>query len=242
MVDLPEVREPNFIGWDLNGKYIGDVDTITVFGDSVIERSMSQPLVPSADGKMDVTCDAVVFDKGSVSAIKTSDVTLNFVTYGISLVLSKDALSKIAGSETVYLSSILGDAGQLTIDPTAPEALEKALKASKVVKINVKSDFTSGFDKVKVVLPYTMAAGAPVEDVHVYYVATDGKLTLMDCEYDGKNVVFYTDHFSDFAVCTYHIPVETESGSDNLIYIVVAVIAVLAIAVVAFLVVRNKRK
>lgn len=88
--------------------------------------------------------------------------------------------------------------------------------------------------KAKVVVPIAIEPGRTAADLRVWYITDGGAMEEVQCEYDAAlgAAVFYTDHFSRFAVGFVSNPADQSEPLDRFA-LWIAAIAVIAIALCA---------
>ncbi len=83
-----------------------------------------------------------------------------------------------------------------------------------------------GTGQVEILYPYESAREENQEQLEILYIDSEGKTSFMESEYqEGKGMLFYTDHFSTYAVVetvhSIHFPdIQGHWGEDELEYIV----------------------
>ena len=160
--------------------------------------------------------DEGVFAEGTQISIESIDIKSEVYES------AKNILSEISGEFTIYdISALLNGA---KVQPNG--------------KVKVSFEIPEGYGK----------------DVAVYYVGDDGTYEKIDgtISEDGKTIIAELEHFSLYAVCkigtdnadetSNDIATGTQNNSNNILWIIISVIAVIAIGIVAILILIKKKK
>jgi len=94
--------------------------------------------------------------------------------------------------------------------------------------------------KVKVSIPYALKSGETADGLRLWYLGDDGTMEEMDFQYINGNVVFETDHFSEFVI-SHASPASGDDGSDNSMLIIAAIAIIAIVALAAVLVIRRSK-
>ncbi|MEG2417883.1 MAG: PQQ-binding-like beta-propeller repeat protein, partial [Eubacterium sp.] len=178
-------------------------------------------LSPAAKGKADATKSAMDTALNTMSAkqhTKTADVTtedgkklaaaisdkdgkmlpLNIALEEIKTVTTENiekAKAKLTGKDLVLGIGISINEDQMTDD-------QKAELAKNGYQVTISCDLT----------------GYKTESIKVAHVLKDGKVEILDAQYDAnaKTVTFITKSFSDFMVMAEKLPIENTAGAGNI--------------------------
>jgi hypothetical protein len=153
--------------------------------------------------------------------------------------LSSDGKSaQLSGDVSVRLASASG------LTQAQQEALAP-YQVARVVTAQVdggSADF--GNDLVSVSVPFTPAWGTEADEYAVVYVAEDGTLESVDSYCQDGRIVFFTNHFSDYAILRGYQPTQGKLVSPWLTdgkWLLAAVpVAALALAGLVVCVLRRK--
>jgi|GEM_PF-2676318 len=94
--------------------------------------------------------------------------------------------------------------------------------------------------KVKVSIPYALKSGETVDGLRLWYLGDDGTMEEMDFQYINGNVVFETDHFSEFVI-SHASSASGDDGSDNTMLIIAAIAIIAIVALAAVLIIRRSK-
>ena len=112
------------------------------------------------------------------------------------------AISRQAQGSTVVLRVEGIEAAGLT--PAQQEALSRESDNAPLIQVTLRSgdalvtDFAGGFAEVR--LPYSPRPGEDTSAITVWYVAADGVLEQVPCQYEDGFVLFTVGHFSEYLI------------------------------------------
>ena len=190
--------------------------------------------------------DTAIIDLSSPSVASAfADATKTSVEIsgdGWTMDIPKEIVAGAAGQASVS-AKVLDDAAKAAL----PASVKEKVAGKTVYSLDLSdSNGAISFNgkKVKVSLPYELAAGQDASNVKVFYINGE-ELVQYDATYDSvkKVAVFETDHFSDWFVDIVESPSSSGSNGGGFpIWIVFVIIAVVVVAGVgAFFVVKQKK-
>lgn len=171
---------------------------------------------------------ALTMDQGSMTNLISSltDAEVSSVSFGI-------------GEATISLSladlTSMEGAVQISVSETSdvPDNAKDKVSGGVVYDFSITdaNGHVSQFgDKVKVSLRYELAEGQDPNNVKVWYIDADGNLTDMDAVYQDGYAVFYTDHFSLYAV-VYEEPTSSPIPWEAVLFAVIVAIVIAGILI-----------
>ena len=229
-----------FIGWYYGAVKAGDKITI---GDSdeVYTAKYAAIITPSTEKKDGgIVVDEFMSESISMSKTDLEKVAdnledtevLKIVLKNGTIVLPKNAVSKINDSDSLKSFSINVGTTGLIIDKVPDSEKEKILNGLMVSVDILNASVLTDLGKVKIVVPYTLPSGMDANEIAVYYVDSNGNLEEHNSRYfiadDGVSYVeFETDHLSDFVIGK---NASNSDGGNAIVYVAIAVVLVIVAA------------
>jgi hypothetical protein len=178
------------------------------------------------------------WEGATVSSDTTTGDVSDELEIAVATVTSDSKAAQLSGDVSVRLASASG------LTQAQQEALAP-YQVARVVTAQVdggSADF--GNDLVSVSVPFTPAWGTDADEYAVVYVAEDGTLEYVDSYCQDGRMVFFTNHFSDYAILRGYQPTQgklVNSRFTNGKWLLVAVpVAALALAGLVVCVLRRK--
>lgn len=144
---------------------------------------------------LDIPTVKILADHTDEIKIKTSGADISIDKKATKALIEQAEGNTIEIKVNVEETSILNEVQeQVLIDYNVETCLE-AYAESNGVRIH---DFKGG--KIKVGIPWTVAADKDEFYYHVYYLSDDGVMTLFETVYENGMLCFETDHFSEYVI------------------------------------------
>ncbi len=164
-----------------------------------------------------------------------------------SITFDKAAIEKLAMYSDVPVTFSVGEAKSLTDEQKATAGDDTVFTLTAMAG----TEYITNFDgSVTVTVPYTLKDGENADDITVYHLDSEGKLTKLSATYANGMVTFTTTHFSEFLIRAVSTDADVDadadsdipdtSSSDNTINIVL--ISLIGLSVLGSSVVLIKRK
>jgi len=181
--------------------------------------------------------DRVSIDLGSTTVSEAmSDASKTSVSVsgnGWEMSIPKDVLSGASGAVSVSAQTMSDDA-----KASLPASVKERVQGKTVYSLDLSDSngsITFAGKKIKVSLPYTLAAGENADNVKVFCINGEN-LEEFDATYDSekKVAIFETEHFSDWFVDVVESP-SGNNGGGFPIWIVAVIVVIAALVAVVVL-------
>ena len=93
--------------------------------------------------------------------------------------------------------------------------------------------------KITVSIPYALKSGETADGLRLWFLSDDGTMEEMGFRYVNGNVVFETDHLSEFVIS--HASASGGDGNDSTMLFIAAIAIIVVLALVALLVIRRSK-
>ncbi len=169
----------------------------------------------AVDASMEMTEIKTTIPKASIVKLTGADssVSLTVSTPVGSITFDSTALSSIGGAAAG--TNVTLTVAQVSKEGLAPE--QQTLVGDRpVIDLSVMSggklisDFAGGSATASI--PYTLAEGESSDGIVVWYLADDGTLMPVECNYQDGRITFTTDHFSQYVLA--YFPFDDLNGGE----------------------------
>ncbi|MDD2189828.1 MAG: S-layer homology domain-containing protein [Eubacteriales bacterium] len=167
------------------------------------------------DAPMNMTEIKTTIPKASIDKLagEDSSVSLTVTTPVGSITFDSDALSSIgeaaAGTNVTLTVARVSKEG-LTSEQQTLVGDRPVIDLSVMSNGKLISDFAGGSATASI--PYTLAEGESADGIVVWYLADDGTLAPVECNYQDGRLTFKTDHFSQYVLA--YFPFDDLNGGE----------------------------